>query len=118
MIETRPAIAKEYLSQEEIKSFSPQKIESLYWVKLKMLYPEGVIRREISGKDRCILMNDLGLLEEVMPWQVIIADPPPSKEEIRLVQERERVRMLVEEIKYLSGLERPKGKRPTHRHPI
>lgn len=121
MIEARPAIEGDNyqgLSPEEIGSLTPKEIYSLIRVKLEVLYPTGRINREMSGRKQCMLINDLGLLEEGMPMQMIVADPPPSKEEIRMALEMEKARRLAEEIKYLSGLERPKGKRPNHRHPI
>ncbi|KKR79433.1 MAG: hypothetical protein UU73_C0002G0068 [Candidatus Daviesbacteria bacterium GW2011_GWA1_41_61] len=121
MIEVRLAIEDSKdsgLSLEVVRSLTTEEVESLIQVKLKVLYPTKVIRQEISEAKRCILISDLGLLEEVRPMQVIVADPPPSKEEIRFTKERERAQRLAEEIRYLSGLERPKGRHPTHRHPI
>lgn len=106
-VEHRPMIEKRGLSWDEASSLTPEEIESLIQAKIKVLYPRGVIRREISREDQCILISDLGLLDEVRPRQVIVADPPPSREEL-----------LAQEVRYLAGLERRKGRRPTHRHPI
>lgn len=107
VVEHRPMIEKRGLSREEVSFLTPEEIESLIKAKLKVLYPRGLIRREISGENQCILINDLDLLDQIRPRQVIVADPPPSREEL-----------LAQEVRYLAGLERRKGRRPTHRHPI
>lgn len=72
---------------------------------------------EVQVLWRCLLMHDLGILECVMPMQVIMADPPPTQEEIRATKLREKDLQSVNEINYLAKLDRPLGRRSSHRHP-
>lgn len=107
----------EVLELADVKLMSSEEVEALYRAKTKVLFPDGVATKEARASSRCVLIHELGILEHVLPMQVVVADPPPTKEEIHAAKQREKEWQSVHDINYLAKLDRPLGRRSSHRHP-
>lgn len=83
-------------------------VEEAYCDLLAELFPTGLNPPELLPGTICRKLDQLDHLEKYRTFQIVTADPPPTKEELLLREIRQLVRMGGRRI----------GKHPHHRHPI